>query len=202
MSNLHNAFSWPLIFISLCSCQAENNFSRKPSSPNYKEASRIEEVIREVEIGDYKATLYTSLIRDSLQGQWADELYGYPIVQDQRVEFSINGVVSSTYVGPNKTLKKESKSSGVIDVREVVLFDICKSNLDGQEVFIVSGSGFCSGVSCPEYNAIFSFGGEVICESLNPTDSTYVSSYSSCAEEKFSESQKRKNCESIIGLWR
>lgn len=132
------------------------------------ELSDVTDLNRQIHISvgrnQYQLELVSSILIDTLSGKWKDELYGSPIVLSQYLSFKQEGVEVRRINGPEKTTRKSTLGSGYVNSQDLVLFDVCVGIKSEEVFFKVEGSGFCHGVSCPEYYGIFNQSGEPVYE--------------------------------------
>lgn len=192
-----------------CYCLFFGGCGTKSTNSTVSNSSKMKIIDEEcdtisISYGEYYLQLNTDLLKDSLSGAWTDDIYGSPIVLWQDLHFFKNGKEIRTIEGPEETTMKTTSNHGNKEVKNIVLFDLCSIVTENRVFFEVSGSGFCHGVTCPEYYAVFSPEGEILCEQISTSGPTGRGRYNSCLEIKngfLSKAHKSNNCQSILKLW-
>lgn len=149
-----------------------------------------------------KLTLKSIVNRDTLSGQWADAIYGTPIVQMQQLLFYENQVEVKNHLPSIGRKIKTGKSSKPIEVASFPIFDICViPGATGSAYYYVYGADFCNGINCSEFTGIYTLKGEIIFEGKS-SDPGFAERLLQVQKNNNLHLSNGENCNSIFGLWK
>jgi hypothetical protein len=159
--------------------------------------------IKTVASGNYRAELITTLSKDTLIGEWEDDIYGSPIVEHQKIIFYEDGNIIGSHTFPVSKTSKSTKYSKSVEVPILAILDICLIDLKGDDLYYVYGAGFCNGVGCPEFVGVYKMTGEVLNETITATGSVAGKISSLVEIERMYDISldDDKNCETILSYW-
>lgn len=149
----------------------------------------------------YEVILRSWITNDTLKGKWSDEVYGSPIVVNQKIIFYKDGIIQKEHNFPIKQITKLARR-GNINAASIPIFDVCMLHSDDKYIFYTYGADFCNGIECPEFIGLYELNGEVIYEGISTELTSAKRTKLLKVIEDFNiDLNKPDKCVSIIDIW-
>ncbi|MBK7879527.1 MAG: hypothetical protein WBP33_12675 [Saprospiraceae bacterium] len=188
-----------IMYLSLFCYGCKNSLSEAGSKYNKK---LLFELSKEIVYSKFKLELVSTLMRDTLNGDWEDDIYGSPLILKQTLKFFELNKEIKTHRFPIGYVTKTTIVERSVKLVKIPILEICV--LNGKEnLFYVSGSDFCNGVGCPEFIGIYKMTGEIIYEGISnqsELSKNYLPLDSISALYEININHN-KQCENLLGLW-
>lgn len=139
----------------------------KRSNTNLQ-SNKSEKITIQITNNYYHLDLVTEYKKDTLNViDWEEDKYSNPIIIKQVLKFYNQTLLIKEHELPIKSIPKETIKGKVLSVPYVPIINICYHKGVKSDYFIVSGSDFCMGVTCPEFTGIYQMNGSVLFEAIS-----------------------------------
>ncbi|MGN6439443.1 MAG: hypothetical protein ACTHMM_23120 [Agriterribacter sp.] len=155
-----------------------------------------------IQNGIFKLELKSEIRQDTLGGQWEDDLYGTPVIKEQKLTFYKDGIELKQHSFPMALVTKVTRSTKKIEVVALPVFDVCLiTGESGEKFYYVYGADFCNGTGCPEFTGLYDMDGNVVFEGLS-TDKIQVKKGIETKKKYELDLNRRDTCQTIFDIWK
>lgn len=151
-----------------CKNEPHQNSSVETTKTNIIPAITESVITKTLSNAKFTLNVATHFSNDTLDViDYKEDPYSGPVILKQQIYFYENNKLIKEYLPTINSVKKRTISKTEVEALQTPLYKICLVKTDIDDFYVVHGSDYCNGATCPEFTGIFTMNGKVIYEGIS-----------------------------------